>query len=120
MSKSARTSIVVLSAAFSMPVVGAPPHMPAFDEYGIEKDPLCSYALPETLKAMHKQEPSTERAQTPDWKIEIYVNPYRTSWTLVGIRSIPDWDEDEMCHLANGRGDYTSQKWYRAFFKSLK
>jgi len=118
MSKCARTRIIVLSAAFSMAAVGAPPHVPVFDEYGLEKNPICSYALPEALKAMHKQEPSTERAQTPEWKIQIYVNPYRTSWTLVGTQLAPDWDEDEMCPLARGLGDYTTQKWYRAFFQS--
>lgn len=108
------------AVALSMPASGAPPRVPEFDEYGLEKDPICSYAMPEALEAMHRQTPSGEHAQSADWKIEIYVNRNRPSWTLVGTRRTPDWDEDEMCHLANGVGDYTTQKWYHALFKRPK
>lgn len=108
---------LLAAAALCTPASGAPPHVPEFDEYGLEKDPICSYALPEALGAMQKETPSGERAQSTDWKLEIYVNRNRPTWTLVGTRRTPDWDEDEMCHLAGGRGDYTTQKWYRAFFK---
>jgi len=111
---------LIVAAAITMPVSGAPPHVPVFDEYGLEKNPICSYALTVALEVMQKQFSCGERAQSADWKMEIYVNPQRPSWTVVGTRLTPDWDEDEMCHLANGVGDYTTQKWYQAFFKQPK
>jgi hypothetical protein len=108
---------LIVAAAISLPAAGAPPHVPVFDEYGLEKNPICSYALTVALEVMQKQFAGGEKAQSADWKMEIYVNPQRSSWTVVGTRLTPDWDEDEMCPLARGLGDYTTQKWYQAFFK---
>lgn len=116
MSTYRRLSVPLLFTALAMPVLAAPLKPPAYDEYGVETDPICSYALPEALKAMHQEVPSGERAQTNDWKTEIFVNRDKGTWTLVGTRLAPDWDEDEMCPLARGRSDYREQKWYRAYF----
>lgn len=115
-----RLIMPLLAAALAMPALGASAGKPVLDAYGLEKDPLCSYALPEALKAMQKQVPSGERAQTAGWKMEIYLSPDGRSWTLVGIRLGPEEDEDEMCPLSRGLGDYRTQKWYQAYFAQRK
>ena len=59
---------ILLAGALTMPAIGAPMSAPVFDEYGLEKDPVCDYALPESLKAMHTA--STIRRKRADWRLE--------------------------------------------------
>lgn len=110
----------LMAAALAVPAFGASSGKSNLDEYGLEREPLCSYALPESLQALQKELPSGEYVQTAGWKAEIYVNRDRGTWTLVGTRLGPNEDPDEMCPLARGVGDYRTQKWYQAYFAQRK
>jgi len=106
----------VFAATLAVSALSANAAPPVYDEQGLEKNPVCSYALPESLLIMHKQKPTGEKAQTPKWEIEVYANKEKKTWTLVGKSKAPDADTDEMCHLANGIGDYKAQKWFTSYF----
>jgi hypothetical protein len=106
----------VFAATLAVSALSANAAPPGYDEQGLKTKPVCSYALPENLLSMHKEKPTGEKAQTPDWKIKVYANKEKNTWTLVGTSKDPDADTDKMCRLANGIGDYKAQKWFTSYF----
>jgi hypothetical protein len=54
-------------------------------------------------------------ASTPEWDLEIYLNPESKSWMLVGKAKNSN-DSRQLCDLAVGTEDYTKQKWYQEYF----
>jgi hypothetical protein len=92
------------------------------DSWGLRTSPICgtanAYRNAYTRRGFVL---SREKAQTPMWELELFVNAAIPGWVLAGkyldtsvwTATPSSW---ELCELAQGDGDYRTQKWYGAYF----
>lgn len=92
------------------------------DSWGLRMSPICgtanAYRNANTRRGFVL---SSEKAQTPVWELELFTNAATRNWVLAGkYRDTSVWtatpSSRELCELAQGEGDYRTQKWYGAYF----
>lgn len=88
------------------------------NDLGLSTNPNCGLGrdFKNALKSFGKEISFGEKAQTEKWELEIFRNPETKTWVVLGKSLDKSHPSYYLCVMANGKGDYTAQKWYQEFF----
>ncbi|MNE46541.1 hypothetical protein D3C80_1408840 [compost metagenome] len=89
---------------------------------GLFKEPICDYdfRIKKGLSTLLGEQPTGITASNSKWDMELYANPTRGNWTLVGKSKEPTTSSiKKLCTLASGLSDnpYTQEVWFRKYFQ---
>lgn len=121
--KSALLSTALIAGALSGAEKNKDIYAVEIDDIGFLKEPACGFHenIKKYLEVLSGQTPSGIKASNDKWDMEIYSNPQKNTWTLVGKSRAPGAkNKFQLCYLAQDAANepYAGQKWYELYFKS--